>query len=189
MFFFGVFNLIMTDPVQRLNEHHHGGNSRARDFGGVRATGPRACGAKCRKFPGPPARKDRVKSDETERVRCSRDVTRSLYIFLRWRNVGWLPELRNTSGQELWLSRSRWSSVTSQRPTTAVTMPGKVFTLPMVQTASSCFLAMVRISSASFAAAARASRRAFMGVEPECASCPWNVMLCRSTPFVPKTTP
>src|SRR6266481_5477800 len=41
-------------------------------------------------------------------------------------------------------SRSRWSSVTSQRPTTAVTIPGNVFTLPMVQTASSCFLSMKR---------------------------------------------
>ena len=29
------------------------------------------------------------------------------------------------------------------RPTTAVTMPGKVFRLPMVQTASGCFFAMV----------------------------------------------
>ncbi len=31
-------------------------------------------------------------------------------------------------------SRSRMSSVASQRPTTEVTMPGKVFTLPMVAT-------------------------------------------------------
>src|SRR6201981_1121053 len=69
-------------------------------------------------------------------------------------------------------SRSRWSKVTSQRPTTAVTIPGKVFTLPMVQTASWCFLAILRISRASLAAAASASRRAFIGVEPECASCP-----------------
>ena len=46
-------------------------------------------------------------------------------------------------------------------------MPGNVFTLPMVQTASACFPAIVRISRASFAAAANASRRAFIGVEPE----------------------
>ncbi len=55
-------------------------------------------------------------------------------------------------------SRSRISSVVSQRPTTAVTIPGKVFTLPIVATASGCFRAIGRISSASFAAAANASR-------------------------------
>jgi len=47
---------------------------------------------------------------------------------------------------------------------------GEGFDATMVQTASSCFLAIVRISNASLAAAARASRRAFIGVEPECAS-------------------
>ena len=46
---------------------------------------------------------------------------------------------------------------------------------------------MVRISRASLAAAASASRRAFMGVEPECASWPWKVMAWRSTPLVPST--
>ena len=49
--------------------------------------------------------------------------------------------------------------------------------------------AIGRISSASLAAAASASRRAVIGVEPECASCPWNVIGCRSTPFVPSTAP
>ena len=64
-------------------------------------------------------------------------------------------------------SRSRMSRVVSQRPTTAVTIPGKVLTLPMVATASGCFRAMGLISSANFAAAASASRRTAMGVEPE----------------------
>ncbi len=48
---------------------------------------------------------------------------------------------------------------------------------------------MERISSASFAAAASASWRASMGVDPECASWPKNVMAWRSTPLVPNTTP
>ena len=86
-------------------------------------------------------------------------------------------------------SRSRMSSVVSQRPTTAVTMPGKVLTLPMVATASGCLRAMGRISSASLAAAASASRRTAIGVDPECASCPWKVIAWRSTPLVPSTTP
>ena len=55
-------------------------------------------------------------------------------------------------------------------------MPGNVLTLPMVQTASLCLPAMERISSASFAAAASASWRAFMGVDPECASWPKKVI-------------
>ena len=53
-----------------------------------------------------------------------------------------------------------------------VTIPGKVFTLPIVATASGCFRAIGRISRASFAAAAKASRRTPIGVDPECASCP-----------------
>ncbi len=80
-------------------------------------------------------------------------------------------------GEALSASRSRMSSVVSQRPTTAVTMPGKVLTLPMVATESGCLRAMGRISSASFAAAAqrvaahghrgRAGVR-FLSVEGDC---------------------
>ena len=38
-------------------------------------------------------------------------------------------------------------------------------------------------------AAPSESRRCVIGVLPECASCPTNVIACRSTPLVPSTTP
>jgi hypothetical protein len=35
MLFFRVFDLVVTDAVQALDEHHDGGDAGARDFGGV----------------------------------------------------------------------------------------------------------------------------------------------------------
>src|SRR6266545_1517803 len=57
-------------------------------------------------------------------------------------------------------SRCRWSSRHSAVSTTDVTIPGRVTTPPIVQTAPSPVrFAISRISSSSFAAPARASRR------------------------------
>ena len=35
MLFFGVFDLVVANPVQALHEHHHGRHSGTRDFRGV----------------------------------------------------------------------------------------------------------------------------------------------------------
>ena len=35
VFFFCVFDFVVADATQRLDEHHHGGNAGARDFGSV----------------------------------------------------------------------------------------------------------------------------------------------------------
>ena len=75
-------------------------------------------------------------ADGTERVRCSRCATTPRCSFLLERTAGSLHALHDASQPAPVESRSRWSSVASQRPTTAVTIPGKVLRVPIVQTAS-----------------------------------------------------
>src|SRR5580765_364419 len=85
-------------------------------------------------------------------------------------------------------SRCRWSSVIRHSSTTLVTMPGLVVHEPMVDTPP-CLPVMRYTSSPIRPAARNASRRRFMGVLPECAAWPRNVIACRSTPKVPSTVP
>ncbi len=130
--------LLWLMPLQRLHEHHHRGNARCGRPRPRRATGRTACGAS---LPASLADGRFAQFDQIgmERLRLdvpdSRPLHRATFFAA---NCSLFSRASRYIAASTAASRSRWSSVASHRPTTAVTMPGKVLTLPMVHTASGC---------------------------------------------------
>ena len=190
MLFLCVFNLIMADALERLHEHHHGGYTRARNFGRVVQRARKATGAKRPRFP------------ETA---CSQRSNRS-----GWNGTGSMLQIRDHSTvQPSSAAKRSLASLASRSSGQARRHRGRADLASLRsgrRPPSRCQERSLdcrwcrqhrhaswrwcRISRASLAAAASASRRVFIGrgagvrlltVERD--------GMCRSTPLVPSTTP
>ncbi len=130
-----VFCLIVTKPCKRLSKHHRSRNSGTRNLRRI-VQRPRRKFVSCaRSLANRPLHKTQSIADRTRSARCSissttRQCKRSSAANRSLASRASISIEARTPG-----SRSRISKVVSHRPTTAVTIPGKVFTLPIVATA------------------------------------------------------